>query len=206
MSRIGVVLFIAASVSFCSTETLCAQSLQQNQPVRATDPKALFAYGEQALRAGELDRAEQAFLKVLEVQPNVAGAYSNLGVIYMRRKEWSRALTMLKKAERLAPNVPGIQLNIGLAYYRQNEFREAIPAFESVVKKTPEQVQPRYLLGLSYFLVSDWKNAATSLEPLWQQQKENPSFLYVLGIAAVFNSFIPSSYSWRFRCAFPMKR
>jgi Flp pilus assembly protein TadD len=177
VSRIAAVLLIVAGIGLSACFEVCAQSPQRNQSSQGADPKALFESGEQALRAGELDRAEQAFLKVLEVQPNVAGAYSNLGVIYMRRKQWSHALTMLKKAERLAPNVPGIQLNIGLAYYRQNEFREAIPAFESVVKKMPDQLQPRYLLGLSYFLVSDWKNAATTLEPIWPQQKENPSFL-----------------------------
>ena len=87
----------------------------------AADLAGLFAEGEAALRAGDLERAEGAFKKVLAADPNAAGAYANLGVIAMRRQQWGRALEMLRKAERLAPNVAGIRLNIGLIYYRQND-------------------------------------------------------------------------------------
>ena len=86
------------------------------------DLPALYAEGEAALRAGELDRATAAFKKVLTADPNAAGAYANLGVVAMRRQQWPQALELLEKAEHLAPSVAGIRLNIGLLYYRQNDF------------------------------------------------------------------------------------
>lgn len=184
MSRIAAVAVIAGMLSGFGSSTARAQTKKQSASSPTPDPRVLFESGERALHAGELDSAERAFLTLLELQPNLAGAYSNLGVIYMRRKQWSRALLMLKKAERLAPNVPGIRLNIGLAYYRQNDFRSAIPEFESVLQHAPDQSQPRYLLGLCYFLVQNWKAAATTLQPLWAEQNQNLSYLYVLGIAA----------------------
>ncbi len=98
----------------------------------------LFATGEAALRAGNLDQAEAAFEHVLEQDSNSAGAYANLGVIAMRRQRWTQALDLLNKAERLAPNVAGIRLNIGLVYYRQNEFQSAIMPFESVCARPAE--------------------------------------------------------------------
>src|SRR5271156_6755860 len=118
----------------------------------APDVAGLFAEGEAALRAGELERAAVAFKKVLAADPNAAGAYANLGVIAMRRQQWGQALELLQNAERLAPNVAGIRLNIGLVYYRQNDFHAAIEPFESVVRDKPESVQARYLLGLAIFL------------------------------------------------------
>jgi tetratricopeptide (TPR) repeat protein len=121
---------------------------------------------------------------VLAVNPQVAGAYANLGVIDMRRKQWPRALEMLRKAEHLAPQIAGIRLNIGLVYYRQNDFRNAIPPFDSVVHDAPDSFQARYLLGLCYFFVERYGDAATTLEPLWSQASSQLNYLYVLGIAA----------------------
>jgi len=144
----------------------------------------LFTQGESALRSGDLDGAERNFQSVLALNPKVAGAYANLGVIYMRRKQWDKALTMLGKAERLAPKVPGIRLNIGLAYYRQNDFRSAISPFESVVRDQPDSLQARHLLGLCYFFAERWADTAKMLEPLWGKESDQLNYLYVLYIAA----------------------
>jgi tetratricopeptide (TPR) repeat protein len=148
------------------------------------DPEKLFQRGETALHAGQLDEAERAFRQVLAIDPGVAGAYTNLGVIYMRRKQWPQALVMLHKAEKLAPNLAGIRLNVGLAHFRQNDFSGAIAPFESVVRQSPDSFQARYLLGLCYFFTDRWSSAIATLEPLWPQASSQLNYLYVLDIAA----------------------
>ena len=121
---------------------------------------------------------------MLAVNPQAGGAYANLGVVYMRRKQWTKALEMLRKAEHLMPREAGIRLNIGLTYYRQNEFLKAIPFFESVVRDRPDALQSRHLLGLCYFFAERWADSADTLEPLWAQESGQLSYLYVLSIAA----------------------
>src|ERR1035438_2137146 len=148
------------------------------------DPRQLFEAGEAALRAGKLDQAEAAFRQVLAIDPGVAGAYTNLGVIYMRRKQWPQALVALNKAEKLAPEMAGIRLNIGLAYFRQNDFARAILPFESVVQQAPESFQARYLLGLCYFFQDRWTDSIGALESLWGKASDQLNYLYVLDIAA----------------------
>jgi tetratricopeptide (TPR) repeat protein len=150
----------------------------------ATDPAQLFQKGQDALNHGRLDEAERDFRQVLAANPQVGGTYANLGVVYMRRKQWAKALESLRKAEHLMPQVAGIRLNIGLAYYRQNEFLKAIPVFESVVRDQPDALQSRHLLGLCYFFAERWADAANTLEPLWAQESGQLSYLYVLSIAA----------------------
>jgi tetratricopeptide (TPR) repeat protein len=59
-------------------------------------PQALFAKGQAALQAGDLAGAEAAFRSVLELDPRSGAAYSNLGVIAMRRKDWDHALVLLQ--------------------------------------------------------------------------------------------------------------
>jgi tetratricopeptide (TPR) repeat protein len=167
-----------------------AQQTSSGSGVSIADPRKLFEQGELALKDNQLERAERDFRGVLAVNPEVAGAYANLGVIYMRRKQWSQALEMLHKAEHLAPDVVGIRLNIGLAYFRQDDFRSAIAPFESVVRDAPDSYQGRYLLGLCYFLTEQYRDAAAALEPLWPQASDQFNYLYVLGIAAC-KSFPP---------------
>ena len=153
-------------------------------PTSSQNPRELFTEGETALRNGDLSQAEGAFRRVLALNPKVAGAYANLGVIYMRHKQWHQALEMLRTAERLAPTVSGVRLNIGLVYYRQNDFRSPIEPFETVVRDQPDSGQGRYLLGLCYFFMERWADAAKMLEPLWPQESNHLNYLYVLGIAA----------------------
>lgn len=148
------------------------------------DPAQLFRAGQDALNQGRLDQAERDFRQVLAENPQVGGAYANLGVVYMRRKQWTKALQALRKAEHLIPQEAGIRLNIGLAYFRQNEFLKAITPFESVVRDQPDAPQPRHLLGLCYFFTERWADAAKTLQPLWATESGQLSYLYVLSIAA----------------------
>jgi tetratricopeptide (TPR) repeat protein len=159
-------------------------SKARSADAKEADPAVIFQHGEQALKENKLGEAESNFRQVLQINPQAGPAFANLGVVYMRRKQWAKALEMLNKAKDLMPNVAGIRLNVGLAYYRQNEFLKAIPAFESVVREQPEAVQPRYLLGLCYFFAERWDDAATTLEPLWPQESDKLPYLYVLANAA----------------------
>ncbi|MEY2414364.1 MAG: hypothetical protein QOD84_2970, partial [Acidobacteriaceae bacterium] len=151
---------------------------------RTSDPRELFQAGEAALKSGDLEKAEKCFQGVLAIDPRSAGAFANLGVVYMRRRQWPAALEALNKAKKLAPQVAGIRLNIGLVYYRQNNFSAAVEPFTSVVRDVPASLQARYLLGLCYFFTQRYAEAAAELEPLWPQESDQLNYLYVLGIAA----------------------
>jgi tetratricopeptide (TPR) repeat protein len=187
-----VVLFLLFLSSGLTSGVANATSAQSTAPAKvragaaqaARDPQKLFEAGEAALHAGRLDEAEREFRQVLAINPGVAGAYANLGVIQMRRKQWPQALEMLHKAEKLAPDIAGIRLNIGLAYFRQNDFARAIRPFESVVQQSPDSYQARYLLGLCYFFNDRWADAIATLEPLWARASDQMNYLYVLEHAA----------------------
>src|SRR5579872_756556 len=179
--RFSVTFLLFAGIQAGLAQT---QKSQSAPTAENADPQKLFQQGEAALKSGNLNDADHAFRAVLAINPQVAGAYANLGVIYMRRKQWTPALEMLHKAQHLAPELAGVRLNIGLVYYRQNDFRKAIPPFESVVHDAPDSFQARYLLGLCYFFVERYSDAATTFDPLWPQASGQLNYLYVLGIAA----------------------
>lgn len=179
-------LLLLAATLICAAMQGQQTSSQPEAPMRSrdADPAQIFARGQLALQNGKLDEAEEAFRVVLQVDPKSGAAYTNLGVVYMRRKQWAKAVSTLQKAERLMPGAAGVRLNIGLAYFRQNEFLKAIPPLESVVREQSDAVQPRYLLGLCYFFAERWGDAAATLEPLWPQESTHFPYLYVLSNAA----------------------
>src|SRR5258707_6820012 len=64
----------------------------------AAEPAKLFQAGQDALNQGRLEMAERDFRQVLALDPQLVGAYANLGVVYMRRKQWAKALDALPRA------------------------------------------------------------------------------------------------------------
>lgn len=171
-------------MSFAGPQTSGTSTGKTAGRTASGDPARIFQRGQDALGRGNLDEAERDFRQVLEMDPQAGAAYANLGVVYMRRKQWAKALADLKKAETLMPQVAGVRLNIGLAYYRQNEFLQAIPEFEAVVRAQPDAEQARYLLGQCYFFADRWADAVATLEPLWEQESGNLQYLYMLSNAA----------------------
>ena len=78
-----------------------SQASRGPQDAKPANPAKLFQLGQDALTHGQLDEAERNFRAVLQVDPQSGGAYANLGVVYMRRKQWNKALENLQKAEHL---------------------------------------------------------------------------------------------------------
>lgn len=156
----------------------------QEASVTRVDPRTVFAKGQAALQSGDLDTAEKNFRQVLAADPSSAGAYANLGVVEMRRKEWEQALTLLRKAEQLNSKMAGIRLNIGLVEYHRANYAGAIAPLTSVVDEQPGNAQARYLLGLCEVFTQRYAEAVATLEPLWEQRSADLMYLYVLGIAA----------------------
>src|SRR5438445_1893056 len=185
---IGLALVAAGSVCARPAARNGVRPQSSSTPVgvkRPVDAQALFAKGQKALQAGNLDAAEAAFRQVLSIDPRAGSAYANLGVIAMRRKEWDRAIVLLRKAEKLEPKMTGIRLNIGLVEYRRGNYAAAIAPFSSVLREQPDSQQARYLLGLCRVLTKKYAEAVTVLEPLWPKKYNDVLYLYFLDIGAV---------------------
>ncbi|PYT54644.1 MAG: hypothetical protein DMG43_05520 [Acidobacteria bacterium] len=156
-------------------------SKQESRNSQATvaareDPRAWFAKGQAALENGDLDAAEGAFRQVIAADARAGAAYSNLGVIAIRRKQWDRAIALLRRAEKLEPKMAGIRLNIGLVEYRRGNYGAAIAPLASVVREQPDSQQARYLLGLCQVFTKHYAEAVTVLNDVL--------YLYTIDIAA----------------------
>src|SRR5712692_2490597 len=74
---------------------------QQDIPGQFQD---LFREGVAAEKAGRLDEAEKAFLRVLREGGRSAYVYNNLGIVYQERGDHTRAIAQFRLAIRLQPD------------------------------------------------------------------------------------------------------
>jgi tetratricopeptide (TPR) repeat protein len=83
--------------------------------------------------AAQQDRAgaEAAFRKVIQIDPNFAEAYANLGSLLANQNKLAEAVPNFQTAIRLKPNIPEFHYMFGQVLYAQNKMSEAV---ESVKK------------------------------------------------------------------------
>ena len=91
----------------------------------------------------ETSNAEEAFLRLIEEDPNDAVSHFYLGNIYGDRRGpfgVERAIEEYDAALGAAPEFPDPYRELGLLYYRQGDFRRAVELLETYLELAPQAV------------------------------------------------------------------
>ena len=120
---LSLVLLLAAS-------GLKAQSLA---PALATR----FSEGVEALKAGQLDLAEEAFREVLARGGDRAFVHHNLGIVHQQRNHHADALAEFRAAARLDPAFGPARLLAGSSLLALGRAEEAVAELERAVRLLP---------------------------------------------------------------------
>lgn len=78
----------------------------------SSDAPALDAWGNLCAERGDGQAAEQAFRRVLELQPNDLTALSNLGILLAKQGKLKEAIPLLERAFARNEDVPGLAMNL----------------------------------------------------------------------------------------------
>jgi len=87
-----------------------------------------------------LERTEEAlsdFIKVTELEPNSIEAWTNAGVIHLRRDEHSQAVHYLRRANHLAPGQPQTMRRLANALGGCGKTRESLELHRKIEELTP---------------------------------------------------------------------
>ncbi len=101
------------------------------------DPTAHDALGEALGRAGELDAAEAAFRRAVELDPAFAPGYRNLAALYQMRGDLAGAEAAVSRLVALQPRVATTQLDHGVVLRARGDLVGAIGAFRRAVALEP---------------------------------------------------------------------
>jgi len=151
----------------------------------ALSPELLEAFnqGVQALQAGQLNGAEEAFLRVLKAGGKVAFVYNNLGIVYQQRGDRERALAQFHEAIRLQPDYAAPHVLMGSTLLAMGRFPEATRELEAAVKLQPKDPLVRLQLAKAYRGKEDMLRAVDQLQVLRELAPQEAEYAYQSGRA-----------------------
>jgi tetratricopeptide (TPR) repeat protein len=87
-------------------------------------------------------KAEEAFKKVLNVDPDSKGGLSSLAQLYFEQGDYAGAVELLKKIpeDDMDPSLLGM---LGYAYSQKHDFESAVATYEKALAKDPENQELR---------------------------------------------------------------
>jgi tetratricopeptide (TPR) repeat protein len=120
--------------------------------------------GNALLSQGKLAEAENAYRRVLNIDPADSRAFNGLGVIYFTQKRYAEAIPLFRLLADDKPAEVAFQYNLGLALLETGAWGEAEKYFKAVIARRPYQPDPHYQLSLAYLKQGQILQAISSLE------------------------------------------
>jgi tetratricopeptide (TPR) repeat protein len=140
----------------------------------------LLSRAEAAFAAGQWDKAEMDYRKVLALAPEDQAALRQLGMIYLDQGQVVQAYPLLKKGADLQPDDPEIQLKLGQIYLAGRDYTQARDAASQVLEKQPENGQALLLLADASRTPDDIADARKRIQSLREKGQDRASYHLVL--------------------------
>jgi tetratricopeptide (TPR) repeat protein/TolB-like protein len=150
-------------------------TIDQMQMVNEKFPRfdeALFYMAIAEYELGQLDKSMEVLTRLKTMMP-LYEVYNNIGVIYMKKKQYSDAIAHLKPAADASPRDTDVSFNLGLAYFLSGNYKDAIAMLKSEIERRPADGEALYILSKSSEAAGD-KAAAPGYAD--QAKKVLPSF------------------------------
>ena len=146
--------FASVSSAGSKTQTLLdqlgrAQSMEQASPIvenlwkewtaahKNEDEKVLMTQGIVAMSKGNLDRAENLFTKLIEVNPDFTEAWNKRATLRFMTWDFEGSLKDVEKVLALEPRHFGALSGLGMIYLRLGDPESALKAYEDLVDIFP---------------------------------------------------------------------
>ena len=166
--------------SILSTVNSESSSVEQPQ-----SPHQIFQKAIESMNAEEFKVAEVLFLAVIEMQPDFAQAYHNLGVVYYRTEKMDKAIEYLEKAIQLNQREPSAFYLLGMALTKVGKIKEAKEAYQKAIELNPDMAEVHHNLGLLYYQTQEWEKAIQELKTALQLSPTSGNSLFALGLAYI---------------------
>jgi Flp pilus assembly protein TadD len=142
-----------------------------------------FEEGVQALKAGRLDEAEAAFVRVLQRGGKTAYVHNNLGLVYQQRGRHREAVAQFREAVRLDPSYAAPRVVLGASLLALDRVGEATSQLERAVKLVPREPLARLQLARAYERAANWTGAGEQYRALQDLAPRDPEYAYLRGRA-----------------------
>jgi len=121
-------------------------------PPPDVDSSTLTAYKKavNAMKNGRDEAAIAQFAAITKTHPNLAGAFTNMGLIYLAGDDYEEAAKNLAQATTIKPGDAIAQTHLGVAYRHLGKFQEAKTAYDMALKSNPKYPFAHLNAGILY--------------------------------------------------------
>ena len=105
--------------------------------VGVTEPVVHNLMAASYVSTGQQSEAVPHFQIVVQLNPDYAEGFNNLGNVLLETGRYAEAEVALKKAMKLRPNWPDAAYNLGVAYSQQGNNEKAIEVYEKALELAP---------------------------------------------------------------------
>ena len=124
--------------SIAERDSLLFEHRQETSLLRASDA---FQKGNNALLTKNYKKAIVYYIKTIELRPNDAHAYNNLGNAYKENGNYSKAIDCYHNAIKIKPDYASAYYNIGIVHQRNNDFNTALDSYKKAARLAHNGVQ-----------------------------------------------------------------
>ena len=149
----------------------------------AMTTRALLGEGAAHHQAGRLDKAERAYLLVLDAVPGQPDALHGLGLLAYRRGDVAQAADLLAQACARTPRNPIFHFNHGVVLQRAGRFDDAITAYRTALRENPRYVEAQANLGNVLKEAGRLSEAVAAYEQALALRPDSADALNNLGVA-----------------------
>ncbi len=150
-----------------------------------TDAGFFVAWGVACGKAKMYEQSIKALNHAIDLNPNMADAYSNLGVFYDEMSKFDLSLDALKKAIVLDSAADGTHYNMGNTYAHMQNFTQAITCYKKALALNNANEDAINNIGNSYAALKDYNNAIVWFKKALEQNPNNIKALNNLGITLI---------------------
>jgi Flp pilus assembly protein TadD/peroxiredoxin len=150
-----------------------------------------FTYGVAFIEYGYTDEAQVAFQRVLDVDPDYANAWFNLGTIYLNKKQYTEARRCLRETLRLSPSDADAWNNLGLISGEEGNYDEALDDFIHAARANPNYELAVQNMMRIYQFQNRPADAQKALEELVNLAPKNSNLHLGLAMTLVAQNLLP---------------
>ncbi len=132
-------------------------------------------------QAGRLAEADSLYRRVLEIEPNNAGALHLRGVLAYQQARNEDAVGSIEKAIRAGGPHPAVLNDLGKAYFALKRYREAKRCFAKALSLDPDHAEALGNFGALLALTGELRGARSRLRKAVALQPRYPNAWFNLG-------------------------
>jgi tetratricopeptide (TPR) repeat protein len=120
--------------------------------------------GNELWRSGDIEQSSLRYQRAINLDPSLYSAQFNLGLAFLRTKEYRRAVGAFTVASRLKPESAPAWKSLGFANYYREHYDKAVEAFREAQRLSPDDRATNSNLGFTYLFVGRFRDAVTSFQ------------------------------------------